>query len=249
VTANNLFPPITAPTQQAFGAFVNAAVARYGNGGAFWSANPQLPYVPVTSWQVWNEPNYPAYWYDKPNPRQYVTLLKVAAAAIRSADPHASVLMGGLPESKHGVPIATYLAGIYAVAGAKDAFDAVALHPYASNQNGVMGAIDRTRAVMRKAHDANTSIWLTELGWSTGGPPNPFTTSFGGQASKLQNTLRVLLRNRTRDRIRGVIYFALKDRDLAPGERDWWAPHTGLFDVADDPKPVWGVYSAIARAR
>jgi hypothetical protein len=30
-----------------------------GPGGAFWKPHPEIPDVPIRSWQVWNEPNLP----------------------------------------------------------------------------------------------------------------------------------------------------------------------------------------------
>ena len=60
------YPPDKAHTA-AFGAFVQAAAARYGANGSFWSENPSIPRTPVTDWQLWNEVNSPSFWYSKPS--------------------------------------------------------------------------------------------------------------------------------------------------------------------------------------
>jgi hypothetical protein len=47
-------PPASNAT---FAAYVTAFMKRYGPHGAFWKANSKLPYVPVTTVEVWNEPD------------------------------------------------------------------------------------------------------------------------------------------------------------------------------------------------
>ena len=85
-----------------FGRFTAAVARRYGPRGSFWRANPSLPRVPVTSWQIWNEPNIPAYWASGPDPHEYVRLLAAGAGAIRSVDPKAEIVSAGVAESKLG---------------------------------------------------------------------------------------------------------------------------------------------------
>jgi len=51
-------PPVANPTQEsAWRSFLAAAVDRYKPGGQFWLLHPGLPQVPITAWQVWNEPD------------------------------------------------------------------------------------------------------------------------------------------------------------------------------------------------
>ena len=243
---NPLYPPRSRAARRAWVRFARDAVRRYGRGGTFWRAHPELPYRPMTAWQVWNEPNFPAYWFKRPNARQYAALLKATGRAIHAVDPHAIVVTGGLPESRHGIPVVRFLEGIYRYPGIRSAFDAVAIHPYAQGPAGVHGGIVRARAIMRRHGDARKSVWLTELGWATAGPRNPFTTTVRGQASRLRATYRMLLRHRRSWRIGMVVWFSFRDRKLFPGEKDWWAPHTGLFDTRGRPKPAWQALASIA---
>ncbi len=39
--------------------YVTSFAQRYGPGGTFWSENPQLPYEPINSYEIGNEPNIP----------------------------------------------------------------------------------------------------------------------------------------------------------------------------------------------
>src|SRR5437016_1539054 len=49
----------------AFEGYVRAVAGRYGAGGSFWSQNPELPYLPVQVYELWNEEDGPQ-WYIKP---------------------------------------------------------------------------------------------------------------------------------------------------------------------------------------
>jgi len=238
-------PPTSAAAARAFARFVTDAVRRYGRGGSFWKAHPEVPATPIVTWQVWNEPNFAAYWNGKPNPRQYVAMVRSVHTAIRAVDRRARIMLAGLPESRGGMPIVRFLRGIYALRGARALFDVVALNPYARDARGVTAAIKRVRAVMSAGGDARKPIWLTELGWATGGPPSPFRTSTSGQTARLVQSYRTVLALRPRYHVDAVVWFAWRDRPLAAGEHDWWAPHAGLFSLAGKPKPAWRAFTSL----
>jgi hypothetical protein len=235
-------PPMTPSARTAFSRFVADAVRRYGPGGAFWREHPELPYFPVATWQVWNEPNFGAYWFGRPNPRQYLTLVRLTRTAVRGVDPRARIALAGLPESRGGMPIARYLTGLYAVRGASRLFDVVAVNPYALDQRGVVGAVKRVRTIMDRHRDRRTPIWVTEIGWATGGPRSPFRTSTQGQAALLARSYRAGLRLHSRYRLEMMVWFSWRDRSLYAGEGDWWAPHTGLFSLSGAAKPAWRAF-------
>jgi hypothetical protein len=92
--------PLSDETLAAQSDFVHEAVRRYGTGGGFWTENPDLAPLPVTEWQVWNEPNAAAFWPPAPDAAAYARLLRTDAAAIRSADPGATVVLAGLTEAR-----------------------------------------------------------------------------------------------------------------------------------------------------
>jgi GH35 family endo-1,4-beta-xylanase len=78
----------------------------------------------VDAYEVWNEPNIDRFWSTGVNAAEYVSLLKPAYSAIKSADPNAKVVFGGLSTNDY-----RYLESAYA-AGAKGYFDVMAVHPY-----------------------------------------------------------------------------------------------------------------------
>ena len=90
----------------------------------------------VHHWEVWNEPDNNLFWKPAPNPREYADLLKTAYKAIKEADPSALVLSGGV--SGNAVP---YLDAVVA-AGGRDAFDILAIHPYAVPLNAEQARVE-----------------------------------------------------------------------------------------------------------
>jgi hypothetical protein len=224
-------------------------VARYGRNGAFWRANPGLPYRPITVWQMWNEPNFSAYSNGRPSPRKYASLLKLGWKAVKGRDRRAQVALAGLPETSGGVPMIRFLRGLYRIRGLKKYFDVVAIHPYARDQRGVLGAVIRARRIMNRGRDRRTPIWVTEVGWGTAGNGRrAFRTNSHGQARRLSSTFRTLLRARRRYRIGMVVWFSWRDRAKVPGEQNRWYIYTGLFRLDGSAKPAWTAYKRAARS-
>ena len=129
------------------GAFAARLVRRYGPDGEFWADHPDVPKHPIRAWQVWNEPNLPVYWPDGPDPAQYVELLSAVGKAIKRADPGASVVSAGLSESRQGIPFADFVKGMFD-AGAGDTIDVFALHAFAHDTAGSVGAAETARTLL-----------------------------------------------------------------------------------------------------
>jgi hypothetical protein len=236
------YPPSKAHMSD-FRAFVQAAAQRYGANGTFWTDNPTIPKLPVIDWQLWNEVNSPSFWYRKPSVKQYVGLLRVFHNGIKAGDPSAHILLAGLfrtPRIKNGIDLDRYLTGIYQ-RKAKGLFDAVAIHPYATTPRDALDAVQEARKIMSRFKDRRTPIWITELGWATGGnPPTPLTVSPQRQATYLRKAFGLMAANRGRLKIAGVIWYSWKD---VPG--GIWFFHTGLFTSDFDPKPAWDAFTAL----
>jgi polysaccharide biosynthesis protein PslG len=227
------------------GAFAVVLVRRYGPNGTFWRAHPDLKPDPIRSWQVWNEPSLPAYWPTGPDPKAYTELLAATAKAIRSVDPGATIVSAGIPQSRIGVPFARYVEGMYR-AGAKGAFDALAIHPYARDTAGVVAAIVQARRIMDR-HGDRSPIWVTEVGWASGGPPSDFTVGPRGQAQRVRATLLALNARRRALGLRGVVYFGLRDSTVYPGGHDFWGLHTGLLRTGGTRKPAFAAFEKSAQ--
>lgn len=232
-------PPRTRSARTGYTAFVRDAVRRYGRGGDFWSAHPDLPYRPIVNWQVWNEPNLDLYWDGDPDPREYASLLAENARAIREENPDARVVLAGLPGGQGANQMHRYLAALYRVPGARAAFDAVAIHPYAVDVRGVLGALERVRRVMNRAGDRRTSIWVTEIGWATGYTGSFNSVSPRDQGAHLTRTFRALAQRRGRYRIAGVIWWSFRDAKV---KQDFWVDYCGLFLADGKAKPAWKAF-------
>jgi polysaccharide biosynthesis protein PslG len=119
----------------------------------------------VRAWEIWNEPDNPIYWSGRPDPQAYARLLRVAHDAIKSADPSALVVLGGVSPFE-----TSFLEGI-ARAGAWNAFDVLAIHPYTdphSPEQGQIGpsGVGGVRALLNR--HGRKPIWATEFGWESG---------------------------------------------------------------------------------
>lgn len=133
-------------------------------------------------WEIWNEPNNPAFWQPGDNPQAYVDLLRATYKALHAADAHAYVITAGLspqPDNQTAMSPINFMKAIYSD-GAAGYFDAVADHPYtfpltpASDANDAWTQMadpnDSIRATMVAHGDADKKIWITEFGAPTGGP-------------------------------------------------------------------------------
>jgi hypothetical protein len=159
-----------APNAAAFAAFAGAAVRHYAAMG-------------VHAYEIWNEPNTPAFWQPAPNPAAYASMLKAAYPAIKAADPFATVVTGGTapaPNNGRSYSPVAFLQGVYANGGG-GFFDAVGHHPYCSPAfpgaraawsawYQMYGTSPSLRGVMIANGDADKKIWATEYGAPTSGP-------------------------------------------------------------------------------
>src|SRR5436190_3786975 len=103
VSQSNPPPPVgSSSARQQWQQFVRDVVKRYKPGGSYWSGpfQSQFPGAsrkPVRFVQVGNEPNLKKYFPSNNPVKDYATLLKISHSAIRSAYPHAKVVLAGIP--------------------------------------------------------------------------------------------------------------------------------------------------------
>jgi hypothetical protein len=99
----------------------------------------------------------------------------------------------------------------------------------------------------RKGVDKKGALWLTEIGWGTGGPAHRFNLGEAGQAKQIRSLFSGLYKQRRKLKLRGIIYFGWQDQEpYPPAFNDQWGLHTGLFDRQGDPKPGYDAYRAVA---
>jgi hypothetical protein len=244
-------PPTSALGRLLFARYARAAAERYGHGGEFWEENPFVPYRPIEAWEVWNEPNLPAYWTDSdPDAEEYAALVKVIGTAVHQGDRKAKVVLAGMPEprSDRRIPADEFLADLYAVPGAAEAFDVVAAHPYGADVRAVDRRLQRLRAVMRRNGDAGKPLWITELGWGTGGFDHYLVKDPATQARLTSRTIAMLRKRAADYRLGTVIWFRWQDAecDVPSG---CWFDRAGLFTADERPKPAWRAFAESASGR
>jgi hypothetical protein len=227
--------------------YAEALVERYGPAGSFWK--PHSPRVPITMWQIWNEPNIPAFWPEQPFAQSYVTMLAAARAAIKSADPKAKIVLAGM---------ANYswrdLASVYKIKGAGALFDAVAIHPYTKTPRGVITILTRVRRVMNARGDRHKPILADEVSWpSSAGKTThnaglDFASTEAQQARNVGQLLPLLAKNRGRLGLAGFYYYTWAGRERRNALPFEFA---GLFRVTNNKliaKPVYPVFVRAALA-
>jgi hypothetical protein len=248
-------PVKTAAQQAGWTAFAQQAAARYGPGGSFWVGHPQLPARPVRTWQIWNEENF-KYFVVHPNPADYGKLVNISYAALRSVDPGARLVLGGLfAEPKEAgwkiKPPQAYFATDFltkmyrATPGIRSKFSGIALHPYTSEYQHLTAEIEAIRAVLRQNHDGAKGLWVTEIGWSSE-PPDPVHDAFAkgpqGQVRQLKGAFGLFRSKAAKWRLRQVFWFSVED---TPGVCNFCGG-SGLFGPGFAPKKSWLAYVKFA---
>ncbi len=228
-----------------YASFTAAVVGRYGPGGEFWRANPELPQHPLVWYELWNEP-----WNATCNrdPGLYARLVAAAATAGRAVTPAARFLIEGdtFYQTLAGAR-ADWIAGMYAgVPKLGSYFDALAIHPYggdpaiytpAGNTDGQPGRLEQAHEELVARGDGNKPLWVTEIGWTTCAGTYLCVTD-AEQASYLETFLRSASTT-WRAYVRAVFVFGLRDIGPNPPEnREAWF---GLLRPDLSRKPAWWV--------
>ena len=171
--------PDGSPSPAAFAAFAQAAVEEYAPLG-------------VSTYEIWNEENMAQAWGLAFTPAEYTALLQAAYQAIKSVDPGATVIVGGLASAPDAAgssytPV-TFLTDMYAD-GAQGSFDAVADHPYSypdlpdqDDSWNPFTYLPTLHQIMADNGDGTKQIWLTEYGAPTSGVSGSVTLAVQAQS-------------------------------------------------------------------
>lgn len=221
-------PPVD---PRAFAAFVGAAVDRYAPRG-------------VRAWEVWNEPNIPTFWEPAADASAYATLLRHAAAAIRAADPGASIVTGGLAPaytdtSRGSVSPVDFVRELYAL-GVRDSFTAVGVHPYSfpympltpnTEQWNTFQQLPLVHEVMARAGDSGKRVWLTEIGAPTGTARDAVSPE--RQAAILDEAIRAAAEWSWTG---PILVYSIRDSGSDPADRE---QNFGVVARDGTRKPAW----------
>lgn len=162
----------------------------------------------VDALELWNEPDLNRFWAQEPAQTRisdFATLIRVAGAAVRQANPDMTVVTGGLSALD-----VNWLRQFYAAdPGVGTSYQAIGLHAYPSPSDQPPEHFDVSHpqysvltvgrmADVMTAQDDPATVWVTEFGWSSH-PNIPLVTqawergvSEDLQAAYLLSALKVL---------------------------------------------------------
>jgi len=187
-----------------YAAYLTALIHRYGPHGSFWADNPGIRRVPIRMWQIWNEPQLSYYW-QQPFVSSYLTLVRAARRAIKSADPGAKLVLGAVTNTAWST-----LAELYR-SGARKLFDVVSVNAFTKNPANVIVYLRLVRRAMDRFNDKSKPLLATELSWtsSRGQTTSHFDwdTTKAGQARNIAKLLPLLGRYRRQLRLMSFYYY------------------------------------------
>ena len=252
VTKSPKRPPLNSKSsKRAWRQFLSDAVQRYGRGGTYWRniyprQHPRKRKLPITDWQIWNEPNLRKFFPRKHATRNYAKLVKLSDKPIHNADPKAHLVLAGMPAFLP--PTADkFLGRLYRVKGFKKSFDAAAVHPYAENMRKFVTAIKRMRRTLKTHHDKRKGLWLTEVGWGSMRHHGHLNAGRRGQKRLLKRSFAVSLHHRRRWRIQGVQWFDWRDPARSEPTTCSFCSSAGLLKHNYRKKPAYRAFRHFAK--
>jgi hypothetical protein len=224
-------------------AFMAAAARRYGPGGSFWRAHPELDATFAPAWfELFNEPFLP-----RPgaviNPARYAAVARATADAGRAANPNTRYLLAvdttyadtdGRQRDWLGALVLAQPDILHVVDGA-------AIHPYGTIDGGTgtdpRWSFERIGAIRRRLAALGAGalpFWITEVGWSTCDGAPEGCVSEAAQADMLAKALDVVA---ARHDVSAFFVYRLQDLAAAAGREG----HFGLLRGDYSHKPAWSV--------
>jgi hypothetical protein len=240
--------PFVPPSDPAtFAAYLTALIGRYGPQGSLWAEHPEVPRRAVRAWEIWNEPNLVNYFRAQPFAKPYAALLRAAYPAVKAADPGATVLMASM---------ANYswrdLATLLDLKGPRLRFDAAGAHPFSGRPSNALKIVVLNRRALDRRGYRKVPLWLTELTWSSAkGKKTPLTqnweTTEAGQAQRLRDMYKLLLRDRARLRLARVFWYTWATVDNGSvNSFDYSGLRTARPDGTFADKPALAAFRAVA---
>lgn len=197
----------------------------------------------VRQYEIWNEPNSQRFWPSGVNAAEFAAFQRAGADAVRAASPNATVVLGGLSKSDYDFLDALYRAG------AGDAFDVVAVHPYigsnapslcwrrADGRRAIdaLCALEEVRATMVAHGDGDTPVWATEFGYSTS--TASWSVTEEQQARYLVEALDEMSAYPWLER---TYLYAFRNATYLRDDPSDWEGNLGLVRTDFTPKPALG---------
>jgi hypothetical protein len=239
----------------AWARFTARVVARYGPGGSFWRAHPELDAgLAPRAFELWNEPFYGRFSVGGIDARRYAKLTAAAARAGRAANPRARFLVAGETRYDAGNgSVRDWMTDLWAAVPDLGALvDGIAVHPYTLGSPLAVTAharddfrrIDEIRVAAQASSGRALPLWITEVGWSTC-KERPDCVSEAIQARYTAELFR-LLRTRYAGRVAAAYLYGWRSQGGAgASDREGFF---GILRADGSRKPSWDALRQAARA-
>jgi Beta-galactosidase len=194
----------------------------------------------VHTWEVWNEPDLPHFWGG--TAAEYAHLLAITHIAVKSLDPTATVVLGGLGfHDFEGQVPDEFLVRILTDPDfpATQNFDVASIHHFGSTDQA-LERLTLLRTRLSEAGVGDRPIWITETGQASD-PDLTYAPDFAGLDGQAA-WLRLMLPTLVGLGAERVFWFQLYD----PADDD---RGLGLLDRDLTPKPVFAALRALLSGR
>jgi Beta-galactosidase len=210
---------------QLFAEFVAAVVGRYGVGGSFWKAHPNLAGSAITAFELWNEPYYDTGNAGHYNPGLYARMFKAAAIAGHAVSPSTSFLLEAQMQPHLNGVWTWWVDALYkALPDLNKYFQGVAAHDFGKDVKNLapivfgqpyanFGRLRRIEDLRRQflRHGAGDKpFWILETGWPTCTLPDSDCVTAAQQRANL-GTLIEYVRGPWKGWVQSVFVYRYKD--------------------------------------
>jgi hypothetical protein len=209
----------------------------------------------IDVWEIWNEQDVDITFKCNgcDTARIYADMLAGSYAAIKRANPRATVLIGGLSIHDYNNNGMAFLDRVVAASGGRLNFDILSIHPYMPDRppestdprtivQNFQYRLDMTLKWLRDHNAGNKEIWITEHGYSTCNPCGTLGVTEEEQARRLVRLHAIAM---AAPNVTHFSYFQLKDKFNAPST-DLWG-NMGILRNDLSYKPAAAAYRVMTR--
>ena len=197
---------------------------------------------PVRAWQIWNEQNSPTFYEPRPNVNAFAKLLAVLACGDHRRRPGRR----GHPRRHVREPARRPEAGLVGTGLPREALPqgrreglrrgrAASVRDRRSSACSPRSSCCATRCA--RPATRSSELWITELGWASGGPPSPLNKGEKGQAAELERAFKFFAKRRKRLNIGNVDWYSWRDSSASAAALCEWCPESGLLEEDFTTKP------------
>lgn len=249
--------PTTIPSDpSAYADFTAHVAARYGPGGEFWRAHPELPSHPASMVELWNEPYQQNFSAGGADAGKYARLVRAAATAGRAANPAVGYLLEAeLTSTNDFRSYHEWIDAMYsAVPDLGRYFDGVAIHPYGdapdhytpndpANVRWQVRRLEQIRAKFVDHGDGAKHFWVTEIGWSTASRCSECQSE--AQQAAYTSRFFQMVRSNYASFVDAVFVYGWRDNGSdATNKEDFF----GMVRQDGTKKPMWNALRSITGA-